>query len=109
MTRSPSVPDSSSIEKTSENAESAGRHVRAGFLIRISKSQDVPTPSLRANGSAQTLATSILYQRRPCERRDPYAAASLGGAVADAVDTTGAGGYGSLRSQGRQRAHPKHG
>src|ERR1700677_5300323 len=79
MTRSPSVPDSSSIEKTSENAESAGRHFRAGFPIRISKSQDVPTPSLRANGSAQNAGHE------------------------HSLSTS------SLRTQGRQRAHPKHG
>src|ERR1700732_831733 len=39
---------------------------------------------------------------RPCESRDPYAAASLWVLRADGFRITKAGGYGSLLSQGRQ-------
>src|ERR1700694_31098 len=39
---------------------------------------------------------------RPCESRDPYAAASLWLLRADGFRITKAGGYGSLLSQGRQ-------
>src|SRR5450432_330925 len=41
-------------------------------------------------------------QRRPCERRDPYAAASRLGYMLEAFYIVEAGGYGSLRSQGRR-------
>jgi hypothetical protein len=44
---------------------------------------------------------SLVY-RRPCERRDPYAAASRWISVADDLRKTGTCGYGSLRSQGRR-------
>ena len=44
-----------------------------------------------------------LSQRRPCERRDPYAAAHLvARPLADLPAIAIAGGYGSLRSQGRR-------
>src|SRR6478735_5714536 len=43
------------------------------------------------------------FNRRPCERRDPYAAASRHGDESRRrLSTTNACGYGSLRSQGRR-------
>jgi hypothetical protein len=49
-----------------------------------------------------------LSASRPCESRDPYAAASLWAQWLTASAPTKAGGYGSLRSQGRRPARPAH-
>jgi hypothetical protein len=46
--------------------------------------------------------------RRPCERRDLYRVIYRKGTLVDVLRKTKAGGYGSLRSQGRQQSffHP---
>src|SRR3954467_12104113 len=55
---------------------------------------DIRSPAWRWQGAS--------VHRRPCERREPYAAADFLGTLIDVFQTTAPRGYGSLRSQGRR-------
>ena len=75
-----------------------GHHHRRGLLHLPARTEAGP----RGN-DGQSAGVSNLHRRRPCERRDPYAAAAIVlQGVSHRVSTESATRYGSLRSQGRQ-------
>src|SRR5206468_10253634 len=76
-------------------------------LLHQPRGQDVAQDAAHKAGAREGRAEAPIREgvtlRRPCERRDPYAAAPRKGTRLVSRQTIPAGGYGPLLSQGRRR------
>src|SRR3954471_937846 len=80
---------------------------RSTPILALSSARATPQAAIASRPASASRANTLipfprLFICRPCERRDPYAAAHLEALWPTSFPITQSCGYGSLRSQGRR-------